>query len=159
MKEVSAMNAKELPAAASVSYVAEVVCNLSRSRFYDLMNAGVFPKPMRHPSSKRPIYTRDGIEQCVKIQQTGLGFNGEPVVFNRKLTKSRKPVQGRNSKPNSTQFAELTDALKSLGLTTTHEAVTQAVGELFPNGDWKETGQGEVIRRVFLQLQTTGATK
>ena len=153
------MNAKELPAAASVSYVAEVVCNLSRSRFYDLMNAGVFPKPMRHPSSKRPIYTRDGIEQCLTIKESCIGNDGNPVVFNRKLTKTRKPVRGRNSLPDSTQFTGLTDALKSLGLTTTNEAVAQAAAELYPDGDWKEADQGEAIRRVFLQLQTTGATK
>jgi len=158
MKEVSAMKVKELPAAASVSATAEL-CQLSRSRFYDLMNAGVFPKPIRHPSSKRPIYFRDGIEQCVKIQQTGLGFNGEPVVFNRKLTKTRKPVQDRNSVPNSTEYSNVTDALKSLGLTTTNDAVAQAVGDLYSDCDWKEADQGEVIRKVFLQLQSTGATK
>ena len=60
---------------------------------------------------------------------------------------------------DSTEFAVLTDALKSLGLTTTNEAVASAVVDLYADGDWKEADQGEVIRKVFLQLQSTGASK
>ena len=151
------MTVKELPAAASISVVAEL-CQLSRSRFYDLMKAGVFPKPVQHPASKRPIYSRELIEACLEIRRTGFGFNGEPVLFNRKLSKSRKPVQGRNRKPDSTAYGELTDALKSLGLTTTNEAVGQAVAELYPDGTDGQD-EGEVIRRIFLHLQSNGASK
>lgn len=151
------MPVQQLPAAASVSATAEL-CQLSRSRFYDLMNAGVFPKPVQHPSSNRPIYSRELIEKCLEIRQTGIGFNGEPFVFNRKLTKNRKPIQGRNSRPDSTAYVELTDSLKSLGLTATTDAVGQAVAELYPNG-MDGHDQGEVIRRVFLHLQTSGANK
>lgn len=152
------MSVKELPAAASVSYVAEVVCNLSRSRFYDLMNAGVFPEPVRNASSNRPIYSRDLIEKCLEIRRTGIGYNGEPVIFNRKLNKTRKPVHGQNHKPDSTSYGEVTAAVKALGLTTTNEAVGHAVAELFPNGiDGHD--QGEVIRRVFLHIQAKGASK
>lgn len=151
------MPVQQLPAAASVSATAEL-CQLSRSRFYDLMNAGVFPKPVQHPSSNRPIYNRDLIEKCLEIRQTGVGFNGEPFVFNRKLIKNRKPVHGRNSRPDSTQYGELTDALKSLGLTTTNESVASAVAELYPSGT-NGQDQGEVIRRVFLHIQAKGASK
>jgi hypothetical protein len=159
LKELRVMTARQqLPAAATVSATSEF-CSLSRSRFYDLIQSGVFPEPDRHPSSSRPSYSRNLIEKCLEIRRTGIGNDGQPVLFNRKLNMLRKATQGRNSVPDSTQFAELTDALKSLGLTTTNEAVAQAVGELYPNGDWKDSGQGEVIRRVFLQLQTNGATK
>ncbi len=152
------MRVQQLPAAASVSATAEL-CQLSRSRFYDLMNAGVFPKPVQHPSSNRPIYSRELIEKCLAIRQSGVGFNGEPFVFNRKLNKNRKPVHGRNSRPDSTRYDELTDALKSLGLTaTTNESVASAVAELYPNGTHGQD-QGEVIRRVFLHLQTKGANE
>jgi len=157
MKGVYAMNFKQLPAAASVSATAEL-CQLSRSRFYDLMNAGVFPKPIHIPSSKRPIYDRTLIEKCLEIRQSGIGFNGEPVLFNRKLTKTRKSIRGRNTHPNSTQYGEVTDALKLLGLTTTNEVVGQAVAELFPRGT-NDHDQGEVIRRTFLHLQNKGTSE
>ena len=152
------MSVQQLPAAASISATSEI-CSLSRSRFYDLIQSGVFPEPARHPSSNRPLYSRDLIEKCLQIRRTGIGNDGKPVLFNRKLRKPGKPKLGRNSVPDSTEFAELTDALKSLGLTTTNEAVASAVGELYPDGDWKEADQGEVIRQVFLHLQTNGATK
>ena len=152
------MSVQQLPAAATVSATSEL-CSLSRSRFYDLIQAGVFPEPDRHPSSSRPSYSRDLIEKCLEIRRTGIGNNGELVLFNRKLRKPGKPKQGRNSVPHSTGFDVLTDALKSLGLTTTNEIVAQAVGQLFPNGDWKEADQGEVIRNVFLRIQSKGTTK
>ena len=39
----------------TVTEMAEM-CQLSRSRFYDLIGAGVFPRPAVHPASGRPLY-------------------------------------------------------------------------------------------------------
>src|SRR3974377_1539779 len=80
----------ELPMSAkSVITVSEMadLCQLSRSRFYDLIEAGVFPKPVQHPSSKRPMYDRKLQEKCLEIRETGIGMNGQPVLFNRKPKK------------------------------------------------------------------------
>jgi hypothetical protein len=97
----------------TVSQMADL-CQLSRSRFYDLIDAGVFPKPIRHPSSKRPMYNRELQEKCLEIRETGIGMNGGPVLFNRKQTGPKLPKQ----KPQEKQpdHADLLDALKSLGL-------------------------------------------
>ena len=139
--------------AKSVVTVSEMadLCRLSRSRFYDLIEAGVFPKPVLHPSSKRPMYDRDMQEKCLEIRETGIGANGLPVLFNRKPRKGPPPPRKltEQKKPDHT---ELLDALKGLGLTTTPQAVHEAVAALFPNG---LTGidQGDVVRKVFLHLQ------
>jgi hypothetical protein len=142
----------DLPSSAkSVVTVSEMadLCRLSRSRFYDLIEAGVFPKPAQHPSSKRPMYDRDMQEKCLEIRETGIGANGLPVLFNRKPRKGPPPRKLTEKKPDHT---ELLDALKGLGLTTTPQAVHEAVAALFPNG---LTGidQGDVVRKVFLHLQ------
>src|SRR5262245_26195525 len=102
----------------TVSEMAEL-CQLSRSRFYDLMETGVFPKPVRHPSSKRPMYDRGLQEKCLEIRASGIGANGLPVHFNRKPKPGgrAKPKQGPTVEPQPDQ-AELLDALKELGLTT-----------------------------------------
>ena len=42
--------------------------------------------------------------------------------------------------------------MKSLGLTATNEAVTQALTEMYPNGV-DGIDQGDLIRRVFLNLK------
>lgn len=141
-------------AVVSVVEMAEMV-GLSKSRFYTLMEQGVFPKPVENAATKRPVFDYEAQRRVIQVRTTGIAADGRPVLFNRKLNKTRKPVQGRNSKPDSSRYryAELTDALKSLGLTATNEAVAQAVGELYPSGT-NAHDQGEVIRKVFIHLQS-----
>ena len=142
-------------AVVSVVEMSEMV-GLSKSRFYTLMDEGVFPKPVQNTATKRPVFDFDTQKKVLSVRRTGIAADGRLVLFNRKL---RKATQSRNTVPDSTEFAELTDALKSLGLTTTNDAVAQAVADLYSDGDWKEADQGEVIRQVFLHIQSTGATK
>jgi hypothetical protein len=137
----------------TVSEMADL-CQLSRSRFYDLIEAGVFPKAVLHPSSKRPMYDRGLQEKCLEIRQTGIGANGQPVLFNRKPSKAgqakplRKPAQDKTP-----DHADLLVALKGLGLTTTAQAVQEALSALFQTGH-AGMDQGDVVRKVFLHLQS-----
>ena len=92
-------------------------------------------------------------EKCLEIRATGIGMNGVPVLFNRKPKNagqpqySRKPTQ--ETKPD---HADLLDALKGLGLSTTAQAVNEASPTVFPSG-LAGIDQGDVIRKVFLHLQ------
>jgi hypothetical protein len=100
---------------------------------------------------KRPYYTHELMQRCLEIRQTGIGQNGQVVLFNRRP--ARKAERRRApAGPAPAEHVELIDAIRSLGLTATSEAVAAAVQTLYPNGT---TGmeQGEVIRRVFLHLQ------
>lgn len=138
----------------SVRRMAEL-CQLSRSRFYDLVDAGVFPKPVQHPSSNRPMFDRQLQDKCLEIRRTGIGANGIPVLFNRKpkKTDTAKPRAERLIRREPDPAIEsLLDALKGLGLTPTPQVVSDAVAELFPSG---VTGldQGDLIRKTFLFLQ------
>lgn len=147
------MSAREpsAKAAVSVSEMADM-CSLSRSRWYEFMEAGVFPKPIQIPPMKRPGYDWELQQQCLEIRATGIGLNG-PVVFNRKLRQAKpaalRPVKNR---PVDPAIEPICDAVKALGLTTTPQAVSHAVALLYPTGI---TGQdeGDVIRSVFLHLQ------
>jgi len=134
-------------AAVSVVEMAEMV-RLSKSRFYDLMRAGVFPTPVQQASCKRPVFDRQLQDKCLEVKRTGVGFNGQPIVFNKKRkttrTKKRQPTNGRHS--------EFVDALKSLGLSARDDAVEEALQEVYPDGH-EDTDHGEVVRRVFLHLQ------
>jgi hypothetical protein len=144
----------EVPSSAksfvTVSEMAER-CQFSRSRFYDLLDAGVFPTPIRHPSTKRPMYDGRLQEKCLEIKATGIGANGEPVLFNRKPRQGARP-QPRRLQDKQPDHAEVVDALKGLGLVATPQAVREALASLFPNG-YVGLDQGEVIRKVFLRLQ------
>ena len=140
--------------AITVSEMADL-CRISRSRFYELMKAGVFPKPVQHPSSMRPLYDLDLIAKCLEIRATGQGLTG-PVLFNRKPknTGQPKPKPQRLVKTQSVDPAieAIVDAVKALGLTTMPQAVCDAVATLYPSGI-SGVEQGEVIRKAFLFLQ------
>lgn len=142
------MNIPEKPtkAVVSVREMAEM-CLLSRSRFHALIQASVFPRPVRTESCKRPIYDLELQQKCLDIRRTGIGLNG-PVLFNRK---SKTP--GKKARPRLTNdHADLIASLKSLGLQATAEAVDIALRELFPSG-WEEVDEGQRVRQVFLHLQ------
>jgi len=96
------------------------------------------------------MFDRTLQEKCLEIKKTGIGANGEPVLFNRKTSKGSPPPRRPQAKqPN---HAELLDVLKSLGLITTAQAVEEALAAVFPTGH-AGIDQGDVIRKVFLFLQ------
>jgi hypothetical protein len=142
---------KSRKAVVSVVAMADML-GLSKSRFYALIQSGIFPQPVRHESCKRPVFDADLQQKCMEIRQTGIGHNGEPVLFNRKRRKPTQPKPCQDHHPISEEQAELVEALKSLGLTATAEEVQATVGELFPSG-CSGIDKGEVVRRVFLQLR------
>ena len=134
-------------AAVSVSEMAEI-CQLSRSRFYKLIEVGAFPKPVQPKSAKRPLYDQSLQQKCVEIRRTCIGANGHPILFNRMSKKATVPTK---SEPKP-QHAELIDALGELGLKTDAKAVATAITALFPVGA-DGLDQGKVIQKLFRHLK------
>lgn len=125
--------------------------NLSKSRFYVLIHAGIFPQPVLHQGCKRPVFSVDLQQKCLEIRRTGIGANGQPVLFNRK-SKAVAPKQSRSRVPDNGESHDLIKALNSLGLKVSSELVARAITELYPNG-YNDTEKGEVVRQLFLHLQ------
>jgi hypothetical protein len=99
------------------------------------------------------MYDRKLQERCLEIRETGIGMNGQPVLFNRKPSRAGQPkAQRKPVVEPQPDHADLLDALKGLGLTPTTQAVNEAMTTLFPTGH-AEFDQGDVIRKVFLHLQ------
>lgn len=138
-------------AVVSVTEMAKML-DLSRSRFYALIQAGIFPKPARHVSCKRPFFDADLQKKCLEIRKTGVGLVEKIVIFNQKHGRSAPPTSRSKQHPLGEENGELVEALKSLGLTVTGGDVHAAVCELYPNGT-AGIDQGEVIRKVFLHLR------
>jgi len=142
-------------AAVSVSEMARMV-GLSRSRFYQLLGEGVFPKPKYDPSTNRPYFDEEAQAECVEVKRRNVGINGKVVIFYA----SRHPLNGQPkklSKPKtkpkpSNQFADLIDSLACLGMSATSQQVEAAVAECFPDGIQK-LESGEVVRTIFLHLK------
>ena len=140
-----------LKAAVSISEIAEM-CRLSRSRFYSLVQAGLFPKPAQPKSSKRPIYDQKLQQKCLDIRRTCIGLNGEPILFNRKSKKRPAKVAAKS------EHADLIDALSELGLTTTSEVIKASLAKLFPAGVEK-LDQGVVLKKLFQDIQRSQRKK
>ena len=148
------MSIQDKPRKAVVSVVemSEMI-DLSKSRFYFLMQSGIFPEPIRHESCKRPVFDLDLQQKCLDIRRTGIGCNGQPVLFNRKRRKhGTLPKPRPSQQPVSEEQAQLIESLRLLGLTANADDVQAALGELYPDG-LAGADQGEVVRKVFLQLR------
>jgi hypothetical protein len=68
----------------AVVTVAEMahMCGLSRARFYQLVNEGVFPPPLYRIETRRPFFTQEMQETCLESCAVALaGSTADPVLF------------------------------------------------------------------------------
>jgi len=92
------------------------------------------------------------VEDNLRAKGTGIGVNGEFVIFYERLATGMKP-EGKATKTNN---ASLIQAIKKGGLKdVTNEQVEAALGICFPEGT---TGQDEtvILTRVFRHLKRSG---
>ena len=117
------------------------------------MEAGVTvgrsAQPHRELRDLDPPYGPELQQRCLEIRQTGVG----PMASPSSSIESEEVGPALPARERITdEHADLTESLKSLGLAATAEEVQTALGQLYPDG-WAEVERGEVIRRLFLQLQ------
>lgn len=149
------MKDKKMPTKAVVS-VSEMAAalDLSRARFYQLLDAQILPQPVYDLRTRRPVYPQDLQEKCLAVRQTGIGSNGQYILFYtpRKNTGStpRKSVPKKVSK-----YQDIRDALTTMGLDLAEEQVSKAVADLFPEGI-ENKDQGIVIRELFRHFKKVG---
>lgn len=145
----------DLRVGVSVSEMARMV-GLSRQRFHQLVQCGVFPQPQRDEASGRPYYDEPTQQQCLEVRKRNCGVNGRVVLFYSR----RFPLAPAKPKPPKPKLevpgkdvSALVDGLNALGLTTATAAQVQRVSdELYPKGT-AGIDQGEVLRAVFLALK------
>lgn len=142
----------------TVVSVAEMarMTGLSRARFYQLVNEGVFPSPLYSVHTRRPFYSADMQEVCMDVRKRNCGVNGKPILFyaaRHPLSVKSTPMKKlkAEAKPKN-QYADLLASLRSLGLEITAAQVEPVVKELFPTGI-QNLDSGEVIRGVFLRMK------
>ncbi len=157
------------PSAVSVSDMARMV-GLSRSRFHQLLQVGVFPKPAIDPESKRPFYDSEGQAVCLQVRQRNCGVNGKRVLFyarpfgahlaakprplgaqsSSSARKKKSEAKQTTSKPSKLDL--LVEGLKSLGLpNVTAAEASAAIHQVFPI-DSQRPADEEVLLKVFRHL-------
>jgi len=151
------VNDSNLRAAISVSEMARSL-HMSRARFYELVNAGVMPPPCYLIRTRKPFYTAQLQDMCLKVRKRGEGMNGEPVVFyaNRGSSTKRPSKPKGRIKPKAKQnpvLETLLSGLKQLGVIEPDgDAVKEIVSEIYPKGISSEC-QGEVLTTIFRRLK------
>jgi hypothetical protein len=137
----------------SVSEMAAAL-DLSRARFYQLLDAQILPQPVYDLRTRRPVYPQDLQEKCMAVRQTGIGSNGQYILFYspRKNNGSapRKSVPKKVSK-----YQDIKEALKIMGLEVSDEQVSKAVADVFPDGI-ENRDLGLVLRELFRYLKKVG---
>ena len=126
------------------------MCNLSRARFYQLLEQGFFPKPLKDDRSNRPYYDLELQQKVLECRQSGIGSDGSFMLF-------YSPRKNGTSSPKKKQVdpvvKELTETLESMGLETTVKRVQQGLSEIYPDG-MDDQEQGVVIRELFRYLKS-----
>ena len=133
----------------SMTEIAKMV-QLSRARFYQLLEQGFFPKPLYDERSKRPYYDLALQNKILEARQSGIGSDGSFMLFYspRKNGTTSSPKK-RNVDP---MVKELAETLQEMGLETTVKQVEQGLSEIYPEGVDQE--QGIVIRELFRLLKS-----
>jgi hypothetical protein len=146
------MNNKKVSISKPIVSISEIcqMIELSRSRYYQLVNSGFFPKPLYDERSKRPYYDIELQKTIVECRQSGIGIDGSFMLF----YSSRKngTASHLRKKKIDPVVKELAETLESMGLDVTVEQVQQGLGEVYPDGT-EGIEQGVVIRELFRCLK------
>jgi hypothetical protein len=139
----------------AVVSVAEMarMCGLSRARFYQLVNDGVFPPPLYRIDTKRPFFNQKIQEVCLEVRRRNFGLNGRPVLFYARRLGA--PISKAKATPpkNSHKHADLIEGLRALGLTSVRcSDVEAAIQQTLTRGK-VGIDDDTVLRTVFLHLK------
>ena len=142
------MNNKKMSISKPIVSVTDMsrIVELSRARFYQLLDMGFFPKPLHDERSKRPYYDLELQQKCLECRQSGIGADGSYMLFYS--PRKSETVSHLKKKKTDPQIKELTETLESMALSVTAKQVQQALSELYPDGTDNQE-QGVVIRELF----------
>ena len=134
----------------SITEIAQML-QLSRARFYQLLEQGFFPKPKYDERSKRPYYDLALQQKCLECRQSGIGIDGSFMLFySPRKNGTASHIRKKRVDPVMKEIAE---TLQEMGLETTIEQVQQGLIEIYPDGT-NDIEQGVVIRELFRYLNS-----
>ena len=153
MMECCQMSNKKVSINKAVVSITEIskMCNLSRARFYQLLEQGFFPKPLYDDRSKRPYYDLALQQKCMECRQSGIGSDGSFMLFYSPRKKENHSFL-KKKKQGDPITHELTDILNSMGIETAFGEVQKALDKLYPDGT-EGIDQGLVTRELYRCLK------
>ena len=131
---------------------------LSRSRLYQLVQQGILLKPVYLINSKRPVYTKEMALRNLEVKKSNVGVNGDIVMFysaRNKITPVLKKIspKAQDPKAENAHYAELIEALESLGLEdVTSFRIDAAIRDCFPD-EIPDLNDDQTLTAVFRYLK------
>ena len=143
------MNNKKLSINKPIVSITEIcqMLNLSRARYYQLVNSGFFPKPLHDDRSKRPYYDVAGQKKILECRSSGIGCDGSFMLFYSSRKNENRPFI-KKKKYNDPVTQEFAETLNSMGVETAFDEVQKALSKLYPDGT-DGIDQGIIIRDLF----------
>ncbi|AQT70051.1 hypothetical protein STSP2_03253 [Anaerohalosphaera lusitana] len=144
------MSAKKMSITKPIVSITEIceMLQLSRSRYYQLVDSGFFPKPLRDEKSKRPYYDAALQKQILEARKTGIGVDGSFMLFySPRKNESSRPMF-KKKKQADPVAQELADILAGMGVEAAFEEVQKALNKLYPDGT-EGMDQGIVTRELY----------
>ena len=146
------MNTQKLNITKPIVSVNEIcrMVGLSRSRLYQLLDSGFFPKPKYDERSNRPYFDAALQKQILESKQSGIGVDGSYMLF---YSPRKKEGQSKKTKKNRSVTSEFAETLESMGLDCSEKDISFAISELYPDGT-ENIDQGLVIRELYRFLKS-----
>ena len=118
---------------------------MSRSQFYIHLREGHFHKPLLNQKN-RPFYTPEMATENLKVRSTGIGINGEYVLFYERLI---VPA----SKPEKPDYSSLVHGLSALGIDVTMDQLEAAIKHCFAEKSI-DSSDTKVLRTIFRHFKS-----
>lgn len=143
------MNKQKLSISKPIVSIREIceMLQMSRSRYYQLVDSGFFPKPLIDERSSRPYFDAALQKKILEARQTGIGVDGSYMLFYAPRKKENHSHSKKKKKVDPV-IQELGEMLESMGLETAFEEVQKALDELYPDGT-EGVDQGVVVRELY----------
>lgn len=148
-----------IPAAVSMTHMSRLL-NMSRSRFYQLINEGILLPPIYSLTNKRPFYTDEMAQRNIEVKSNNVGISGQIMIFYsvknkvvHSVNKVRTTKTTSKKETNNSEYVDLIDGLEALGMTDVKSSqIEKVVAESFPDGT-ENLDQDEILRAVFRHLR------
>ena len=149
-----------IPEYVSMTQMAQIL-NLSRSRFYQLVDDNFFLKPLHLTSNKRPVYTKEMALENISFRKNNFGANKKIVMFYSSRNPSVVTTRKKRAKKDgpkgdistNNKYSDLIDTLEGLGLNNvTVSQVESILKKSFPEGT-DNIDESEILRAVFKSIK------
>ena len=151
--ECCQMNNKKLSISKQIVSMTEIskMLQMSRARFYQLLEIGFFPKPLYDKRSSRPYYDLELQQKCLDCRSSGIGVDDSFMLFySPRKSANVSDLKKKKADPVVKEFAEI---LESMGLETAFNEVQKALSVLYPDGTG-EVEQGVIIRELYRHFKS-----